>query len=281
MSRGAATPAAVVATGIVMAYGDHVALAPSTVSLPLGQVTAVIGPNGSGKSTFLDAIAGLKAPVAGSLTVLGRDPARVRHRISYVLQARKVNESMPVTVGEVVKMGRYARTGPWRRLDQGDRDAVGAALERLDILDLASSQMSELSGGQRQRVFVAQGLAQPHDLLLLDEPTTGLDVVSALAIEEVIRAERDAGRTVVLTTHDLRDAEEADFTVLLAGRVAAAGVPAAVLSAENLVSAYGPRVMSLEGEGIFVDDPAHLPVAGRHVHLEREIHPELPGSELH
>ncbi len=272
---------AVAAEDLVLAYGDQVALDTSSVTLPRGQVTAIIGPNGSGKSTFLNAIAGLKAPVAGRISVLGDEPSKVRNQVSYVLQARKVNEAMPVTVREIVSMGRYASTGSWRPMGDRDQERIDASLDRLDIHDLATAHIGELSGGQRQRVFVAQGLAQAHELLLLDEPTTGLDLVSALTIEGVIRSERDAGKTVVVTTHDLGEAEAADLVVLMSGRVVAAGAPQDVINADNLAAAYGPRILTFEGDRLFVDDPAHRPVAGRHVHLERAIHPELPGSELH
>jgi manganese transport system ATP-binding protein len=151
----------------------------------------------------------------------------------------------------------------------------------LGIADLARRSLHQLSGGQRQRVFVAQGLAQDHRLLLLDEPLMGLDLVSSAAIERVIIAERSAGRTVVLTTHDVSQALAADWAVLLAGRVIAFGPPLEVLSPENLALAYGIKVVQAADGRFVVDDPAHAPVAGRHVHLDRSLHLETPGSGLH
>src|SRR5690606_33869288 len=140
-----------------------------------GAVTALIGPNGAGKSTLLNAISGRIHARHGHLDV----PAAERPGgVAYVLQATQVNTQLPITVRETVTMGRYARTGPFRRLRAADRAAVDEAMEALAITDLADRQLHELSGGQRQRAFVAQGLAQEADVLLLDEPITGLDVVS-------------------------------------------------------------------------------------------------------
>jgi manganese transport system ATP-binding protein len=139
----------------------------------------------------------------------------------------------------------------------------------MDITHLGGRHLRDLSGGQRQRTFVAQGLAQDHDMLLLDEPLTGLDLTSARAIDQVIHDERADGCTIIMTTHDLAEAHVADHVVLLAGRVIAAGPPAAVLTVKNLTAAYGPNLLHFEGERLFVDDPAHQPVAGLHAHRDR------------
>lgn len=254
----------VVATNLVVAYGDRVALDRSSFSVPAGSTTALIGPNGSGKSTVLNAIAGLIAPVSGELYV-----GAERNRISYVLQGTKVNEVLPITVREVVTMGRYAGRRVTTRLRGEDRTAVNEAMERMGLSDLASLQLFELSAGQRQRVFVAQGLAQDHDLLLLDEPLTGLDLTSARAIDEVIHEEHTRGCTVLMTTHDLAEARVADYVLLLGGRVIAAGPPLEVLTTDTLAEAYGPTILHVDGGEVFIDDPAHMPVPGRHVHRER------------
>ncbi|MEK7251715.1 MAG: zinc ABC transporter ATP-binding protein AztA [Actinomycetota bacterium] len=250
---------AVVATGVSFRYGETVALAESSFTIPEGAVTTLIGPNGSGKSTLLHAIAGLITPVAGSIDVVGD------RKIAYVLQATKVNEALPVTVREVVTMGRYATVGAHRRLTHADRAAVDSAIERMGIADLANRHLRELSGGQRQRVFVAQGIAQEHDLLLLDEPLTGLDLVSAKAIDDVLHEEQASGRTVVLTSHDLNEAAAGDWAVLLAGSVVAFGPPPMVLTADHLATAYG-AILLHEGGGFILEDPAHRPVPGRHEH---------------
>ncbi|HET8740580.1 MAG TPA: zinc ABC transporter ATP-binding protein AztA [Acidimicrobiia bacterium] len=267
---------AVRASGVAVRYGEIVALGPSDFVIEKGGVTAVIGPNGSGKSTLLNVIAGLVEPSAGSVEI---DVAP--GRLAYVMQSTKVNENLPVTVREVVAMGRYATLGPYRPMGPTDREAVEAAMERLDLTDLAGRHLHDLSGGQRQRVLVAQGLAQDHDLLLLDEPLTGLDIVTAQAIDQVIHNERSDGCTVIMTTHDLSEARSADNVILLAGRVVASGPPAKVLTEESLVEAYGPTLLHVERGRVFLDDPAHSPVAGRHSHQQRSIHTESDPSERH
>lgn len=259
---------AVAARGLHLRFGDSTALGPSDFEIPAGQVTAVIGPNGSGKSTLLNAIAGLHPPAGGTLAVLGGDPPATRRRVALVLQATKVNEELPVTVREVVAMGRFAALGFFGRFRRADREAVDEALRRLDLAEAAGRHLGELSGGQRQRVFVAQGLVQTRDLLLMDEPLTGLDLVSAAVIAAVVREERAAGRTVVVTTHDLAEADRADHVLLLAGVVAASGPPADVLTPLRLSAAYGANIVDVGGR-LLVDDAAHWPADRRHTHLDR------------
>jgi manganese transport system ATP-binding protein len=240
-----------------VARGGRVVLTVDDLELLAGTVTALIGPNGSGKSTLLDAVAGLLEPSAGGLSVLGADPAGARARVAYVLQAVAVTEHLPITVREVVTMGRYAVRGAFGRLRAGDRAAVDRAMERLELTDLAHRHLGELSGGQRQRALVAQALAQEAELLLLDEPVSGLDLPSVVRIRQVIAEEQAAGATVVLATHDLADARDADQVVLLAGRVVAAGPPAAAITRQSLAAAYGNRLLRLDGETVLLDDGAH------------------------
>ncbi len=259
---------AAIGTGVELRYGDLVALASCDFTVPISQTTAVIGPNGSGKSTLLGAIAGIHEPSAGSVTVLATNPGQAAPRVAFVPQSTKVNDALPVTVQEVVMMGRYPSLGFLRRFGDEDRAAVDAAIDRLNLTDLSARHLSELSGGQRQRVFVAQGLAQERDLLLLDEPMTGLDGVSAVVVNGVIREERAEGRTVILTTHDLEEAQACDHVILVNGTVIAEGSPDEVLTAEILSEVYRSQVVDLEGRLLF-DDPAHATHAARHVHSER------------
>jgi ABC-type Mn2+/Zn2+ transport system ATPase subunit len=250
-------PTAVDVAGLVLRRGPTVALRVEALSLPAGRVTSLVGPNGSGKSTLLHAIAGLLAPDAGEVRVLGEPVDRASSRVAYVLQATAVADHLPVTVGEVVAMARYPRLGLVRRPRPADRRAVAEAVERLELGDLVRRQVGELSGGQRQRVFVAQGLAQEAEVLLLDEPVSGLDVASAERIRQVVADERAAGRTVVVATHDLGEAQAADHLVLLAGRVVAAGAPAGALTPATLAEAYGARLVRLPGGTVLLDDGAH------------------------
>lgn len=247
--------AAVVARDLVLSHDDHVALAGGSLEVPEGAVAAVVGPNGSGKSSLLDAVAGLLPVRGGSLGVLGAEPGR-RGAVAYVLQATEVPEHLPMTVREVVTMGCYPSLGLLRPLGREGRDRVVAAMERTGVADLADRQLLELSGGQRQRVLVAQGLVTGAPLLLLDEPMTGLDVVSRAGIERVVGEEQAAGRTVVYTTHDLAEAATADVVVLLAGRVVAAGSPSEVLTEEHLSEAYRGRLVTTGGLAV-LDDPHH------------------------
>ncbi len=270
---------AVIAENVAFRYGRRIAVAPASFVIPDASITAIIGPNGSGKSTTLNGIAGLVEPANGSIAVLPVDGKP--RRVSYVLQTTKVNDSLPITVREVVTMGRYPTTGPYRRLTDTDRAAVRTAMERMDIAALADRHLTELSGGQRQRVFVAQGIAQDHDMLLLDEPLTGLDMTSAQAIDHVIHDEQAHGYTIVLTTHDLTSAQVADWVILMSGRVVASGPPDQVLTDTNLRDAYGPSLIHVEGTRLFLDDPIHRTTAPRHEHQDRSIHIEVSPTDRH
>lgn len=209
--------AAVEGRGVAVRYGAHTALHRSDFAFAAGTVTVLMGPNGAGKSTLLHAVAGL-VPAEGDLRVLGRPPPQARRHVAYVRQSADINARMPVTVAEAVTMGRYVHTGLLGRLRPRDREVVAAVLERLGIAGLARRHLCELSGGQRQRALLAQGLAQEAQVLLLDEPLTGLDAACRELILAVVAEERAAGTTVVVATHDPRDARLADQVLLLDGR---------------------------------------------------------------
>ncbi|MEZ5217605.1 MAG: metal ABC transporter ATP-binding protein [Ilumatobacteraceae bacterium] len=266
---------AVVATDLRLAHPGRVVLDGARLTVEVGQGVAVIGPNGSGKSTLLRALAGLHPPAAGSLGVAAwASPAGV----AFVLQNTVVEASLPLTVREAVAMARYRRLGMFRRFAADDRAAVARSLDRLDVADLASRQLSELSGGQRQRVLVAQGLAQEAELLLLDEPFTGVDVVSRERIIEALAEERRRGVTVVVSTHELADAWRADQVVLVAERRVRCGPPAEVLTDEVLAEAYGARVVHLADGGVLVDDPHHHDA---HHHEPRATDPRRLDTHQH
>lgn len=256
------TAPAVAVSGLVMAYGDRTALTIDELEIARGTITTVIGPNGSGKSTFLAAISGLVKPRRGTVTVLGSAPGHVRASVAHVLQETRASAVVPLTVHEVVRMGRYARRGLFGRFTTDDHGAVERALARLAIGDLRDRQLTELSGGQRQRVYVAQGLAQEAEVLLLDEPATGLDIPSQERIGDVVREESAAGRTVISTTHSVAEAVDADNVVLLAGRLIDAGGPATVLRTSNLSRAYGGHVHVTPTGAVVVDDPHHAHAHG-------------------
>jgi manganese transport system ATP-binding protein len=242
-------PAAITICDLHVDYGSVHAVGDLSLEVPVGASVAVIGPNGSGKSTLLKVVAGVLEPTAGSVDTHGHDTA-------IVLQSTDVDRGVPITVRDTVAMARFGRLGLLRRFGSADREAVTTALQRLDIDDLAGRQIHQLSGGQRQRVFVAQGLAQDASVLLLDEPLTGLDVVSRNAIAGVLAAEHAAGRTLVTTTHNFADAGQADLVLLLATRFVAFGAPDEVFTEENLRAAFGGRIAHV-GDTVVVDDPHH------------------------
>lgn len=244
------------ASDLVLAYSGHVALQASSFTIPAQGVTAIIGPNGSGKSTLLNALAGVVAPRSGRLQVLGGPPEVAYRKVAYVMQSIAFPEGTPITVREAVTMGRYASRGWFGRLAPADRERVAWAMDLLDVTDLAKRHLGELSGGQRQRVYVAQGLAQDHVAVLLDEPLTGLDLNSARTIDAIIHGERERGHGVVLTTHDLDEARAADHVILTSGRVLACGPPSKVCTRRNLELAYGLGSLHESGE-MFLDDPSH------------------------
>ena len=246
---------AVVASDVVLGYGTHVALDRSSFTMPRPGVTAIIGPNGSGKSTILNAIAGLLPPLSGSIEVSG-DRSQ-RNGLSYVLQTTNVASNLPVTVKEVVTMGRYSTAGWFSRLTAEDRARIRAAMDRTGVTELRHRHLHELSGGQRQRAFLAQGLAQDHDILLLDEPFSGIDLPTARAIDEVVHSEVENGCAVVVSTHDLTEAQVANHVILVKGRVVASGTPDSVITPENLAIAYGGAAMHPEKGIHVIDDPAH------------------------
>lgn len=244
--------------GVRVARDGKVVLEASDFTIPEASITAVVGPNGSGKSTLLHAITGLLPLDSGELTVVGTTPEKARDRVAYVLQHMNVHQGIPMTVLEVVSMGRYPGKGLLSRMNSDDRQKVTNAMELLGVDDLADRQVFKLSGGQRQRVFVAQAIAQDHTVLLMDEPLTGLDIHSAQAIDDMIHQEPARGCSVVFTTHDLEEARAADNVILMAGSVVACGAPETVLTPENLTAAYGLGLLHPEHSGdLGIIDDAH------------------------
>jgi ABC-type Mn2+/Zn2+ transport system ATPase subunit len=252
--------AAVVLDDVSVGYGRRVALDDVSLTVREGSLLAVIGPNGAGKSTLLKLIAGLLKPWSGSLRVLGGAPGTEARSIAYLPQAEAVDWEFPVTVEEVVMMGRYGRLGFGRQPAAADRERVTAALETVGMGDAANRQIGALSGGQRRRVFLARAIAADPDLYLLDEPVTGVDARTQEDLMDVLEAEARAGKTVIATTHDLICAaqrfQEAAF---INGRLVAQGPAALVLDQKLLSETYGGHVLILPGDGgrLVLDDAHH------------------------
>ncbi|MHB9755428.1 zinc ABC transporter ATP-binding protein AztA [Streptomyces sp. BYX5S] len=221
--------------GLCAGYPGRPVLHQVTCEIPQLATVALVGPNGSGKSTLLGALAGVIRPTSGE----------VRHhrdaRPAFVPQRGAVGDTLPLTVRQTVEMGRWGGLGVWRRPSRRDRVAVDAALDRLGVGDLAGRQLGELSGGQRQRTLIAQGLAQESDLLLLDEPTTGLDPEARERIGSLLAGLAAEGVTVVQATHDLEAARASDVCLLLRdGHLAGQGHPAEVLTQAALARIWQP-----------------------------------------
>ncbi len=234
-------------------YNGTEALRDVSFRLPAGQRLAVVGPNGAGKTTLFNVIAGTKRPSAGSVRIFGHGPGGDTC-IAYVPQRSQLDLTFPVTAAEVVMMGRIREIGMLRWPRRSDWDVVIQALERVGLAESASRQIGELSGGQQQRVFLAQALAQEAELILLDEPFTGLDFPSLDSLFAILDELHEAGVTEIVSTHDLNLAADRFPQVLLVNRrLIAYGPPAQVLTQPNLLAAYGGHVHRLpEGQGMLI-----------------------------
>jgi manganese/iron transport system ATP-binding protein len=223
-------------------YDGMPALEGISFQVQRGEQVAVVGPNGAGKSTLFNVIAGILRPQQGTVRVYGSGP-RGHICVGYVPQRNRIDWRFPVSVADVVLMGRVGKMGLARWPRRRDRQRVEEALAQVELLPLARRQIGELSGGQQQRVFLARALAQEAELLLLDEPLVGLDLPSQEAILRILAQMRAQGITLLVATHDLRQAaEQFDRMLLLNRRVIAYGAPAAVLTPENLTRAYGSQL---------------------------------------
>lgn len=227
-------------------------------TLRAGTITALVGVNGSGKSSLFKAIMGFLTPTRGMVTLSGK-PVREALKsglVAYVPQAEEVDWTFPVLVEDVVMMGRYGRMNLMRIPRAADREAVTAALERVGLADLRKRQIGELSGGQRKRVFLARALAQESEIILLDEPFTGVDVTTENAIIALLRAMRDEGRLMLVSTHNLGSVPDfCDEVVLFNKTVLAQGPTVTTFTEANLATAFGGSLRHIRlGGGALHDD---------------------------
>ena len=221
-----------VVENISAAYRDRLALSGVSFTVPSGEIMAILGPNGAGKSTLIKAMLELIPRVSGKSEFFGKNLSRVRKRIAYMPQS---------AAKDVVLMGTYTHLGWLRRPGKKEHQAALAAMEQLDISDLANRQISELSGGQKQRTFVARALAADADLLVMDEPFAGVDMKSEKTILQVLRSLASSGKTVLLVHHDLATVREFCSSVLLLreGNLVASGPLDTTFTAKNISQAYG------------------------------------------
>ncbi|MEI4196240.1 manganese/iron ABC transporter ATP-binding protein [Roseovarius sp. E0-M6] len=248
------------ARGVTVTYRNgHTALYDASFEIPRGTITALVGVNGAGKSTLFKAIMGFVPAARGRISLMGysvRDALR-RNLVAYVPQSEEVDWAFPVLVEDVVMMGRYGHMGFLRRASRADREAVDKALNRVNMTEFRHRQIGELSGGQRKRVFLARALAQDGQVILLDEPFTGVDVKTEEQIVALLRDLRDEGRVMLVSTHNLGSVPEfCDRTVLVKQTVLAYGPTEEVFTRENLERAFGGvlRHFTLGGDQLHDDD---------------------------
>jgi len=238
---------------VTVHYDGTLALDGVSFRLSRGEQVAVVGPNGAGKSTLFKVIAGVLPPSSGAVKVYGHGPGG-HICIAYVPQRSQVDWTFPVNVADVVMMGRIGKLGLLRWPKARDWEYVRRCLQVVDIAHLADRQIGELSGGQQQRVFIARALAQEAELMLMDEPLTGLDVASQEDIFRILGELRRRGVTVLVATHDLTQAAERfDRVMLLNRRLLGLGQPEEVFTPERLVQAYGSHMRLVQtDEGLMV-----------------------------
>jgi manganese/iron transport system ATP-binding protein len=252
--------AGIVAENVTVTYRNgHTALRQASFFVPKGTITALVGVNGAGKSTLFKAIMGFVPIAAGKVTILGLSvkEALKKNLVAYVPQAEEVDWTFPVLVEDVVMMGRYGHMNWLRIPSKHDHDMVDEALSRVNMSAFRKRQIGELSGGQRKRVFLARALAQEGQVILLDEPFTGVDVTTEEQIIELLGKLRDEGRVMLVSTHNLGSVPDfCDRTVFVKGTVIASGPTAETFTEANLEKAFGGvlRHFILGGQDLHDDE---------------------------
>lgn len=232
---------------LTVTYGAKLVLDDISVAIPRGVICALIGPNGAGKSSLLHAIVGLVRPFAGVITINGKTGAAGRNAIAYVPQRAAIDWHFPISVFDVVMMGRYATQSFFKRATAYDRTLVKDALKKVGMDLYADHLIGELSGGQQQRVFLARALVQEGPIMMLDEPFTGIDAVTEAVYIEILKLLRSEGVTVILVHHDIAAvAAYADWAILLQTKVIKAGPIATVATSLHLTDAYNHLMQGIE-----------------------------------
>jgi manganese/iron transport system ATP-binding protein len=246
--------------GVTVTYRNgNTALKDASFEVPKGSITALVGINGSGKSTLFKSIMGFVRLTTGTISIFGKtaQDALSKKLVAYVPQSEDVDWDFPVLVEDVVMMGRYGRMNWLRMAKTRDHEMVALALERVNMTEYRKRQIGELSGGQKKRVFLARALAQEGDVILLDEPFTGVDVKTESQIIELLQSLRDEGKVMLVSTHNLGSVPEfCDRAVLINRTVLASGTTKDVFTHENLEKAFGGvlRHFILGGENLHDDD---------------------------
>lgn len=229
-----------IAEELCVNYDKNPVLWDISFAIPKGILACILGPNGAGKSSLLKAALGLIKPLSGKIEFFGEPIGLSRQKIAYVPQRQSVDWDFPITAIQVVLMGRYGRLGLFGRPRKADREAAKKALELVGMAPFADRQISQLSGGQQQRLFLARALVQNPDIFLLDEPFAGVDLTTEKEIMELLKQQRDEGKTIFIVHHDLPTVEAYfDWAILLNTRLIAAGLVSDVFHAEHLAKTFG------------------------------------------
>ncbi|MCZ8186488.1 MAG: manganese/iron ABC transporter ATP-binding protein [Beijerinckiaceae bacterium] len=251
---------AITVDGISVRYANGVtAIDDASFRLAPASICALVGVNGSGKSTLFKTLMGFLAPAKGAVSIAGQKVAEALKQglVAYVPQSEDVDWNFPVLVEDVVMMGRYGHMGLLRLASKADRAAVDAALDRVGMSALRKRQIGELSGGQKKRVFLARALAQGGQIILLDEPFTGVDARTETAIIDLLRAMRDEGRLILVSTHNLGSIPDfCDHVILFNRTVIAAGPIETTFTEANLIRAFGGVLRHVRIDGSDLHDDA-------------------------
>lgn len=251
-------PLSIEVADVTVAYPNgHIALRDASFSLGAGTICALVGVNGSGKSTLFKSVMGFLRPAKGRVRIAGMEVAQARKRqlVAYVPQAEEVDWTFPVSVWDVVMMGRYGHMNFLRIPRAEDKRIARECLERVGMEEFTERQIGELSGGQKKRVFLARALAQQGRVILLDEPFTGVDVQTEAAIIGLLRALRDEGHIILVSTHNLGSVPEfCDQAVLINRTVLAAGPTEEVFTEDNLSRAFGGVLRQFHFEHSTIQD---------------------------
>jgi manganese/zinc/iron transport system ATP- binding protein len=225
---------------LTVAYNYKPVLWDIDLVIPEGVLMAIVGPNGAGKSTLIKAVLGIIEPIAGSVAIYGEPYKKQRKLVAYVPQKESVDWDFPTTALDVVMMGTYGSLGWIKRPGQKQTKAALEALEKVDILSFKSRQISQLSGGQQQRIFLARALVQNASIYFMDEPFQGVDASTEIAIINILKELRKAGKTVVVVHHDLQTVPEYfDWVTFLNVKKIATGAVKDIFNDDNLTKTYG------------------------------------------
>ena len=248
-------------------YGEKIVIHDLSFQVPHGARVAVVGPNGAGKSTLFKALVGILPVHSGQILIHGQSLGTHKDCVAYVPQREDVDWRFPVTVRDVVMMGRYGQIGWWSRPSKTDKQIVHKSIDQMGIADLADLSIGQLSGGQQQRAFLARALAQEPHILLMDEPFTGVDATTQEVTFGLLDHLQNQQVTTIISTHDLNlAATRFDHILLINHRLIAYGSPQQVFTKENLAAAFGNSLLVMENGTMLVDECC--PPEEEHHHLE-------------